>query len=235
MYPALTIQGEELQGGASSKDCIYGYGNGRTATKGAGASPQCQSTDDPGLRYHAKLLSTVNGGLHKVSQKAKTYDKSFAEKQKYSSIDPREQKHAKDFSRLHPALATAPIFTAWRLSTTRTASASTRHLTAPAPAPAPSTQPAPAPCLHHVRSQLTCTASSQHRRPAPCLHHAHSQPASTQHRHPAPPAPAPAPSTSTSTSLHHVRSQLTAPAPAPGTSTSNLSRKRARATRCYLK
>ena len=222
MYPALTIQGEELQGGASSKDCIYGYGNGRTATKGAGASPQCQSTDDPGLRYHAKLLSTVNGGLHKVSQKAKTYDKSFAEKQKYSSIDPREQKHAKDFSRLHPALATAPIFTAWRLSTTRTASASTRHLTAPAPAPAPSTQPAPAPCLHHVRSQLTCTASSQHRRPAPCLHHAHSQPASTQHRHPAPrhhqhqhrhPAPAPVSTTCAASSQHQHRH----PAPAPAT------------------
>ena len=130
--------------------------------------------------------------------------KEKKKKKKYSSIDPREQKHAKDFSRLHPALATAPIFTAWRLSTTRTASASTRHLTAPAPAP--STQPAPAPCLHHVRSQLTCAASSQHRRPAPCLHHAHSQPASADTRHPAPPAPAPAPSTSTS--------NLSPPAPA---------------------
>ena len=100
-------------------------------------------------------------------------------------------------------------------------STSSSNLSPPRAQPAHSTStctstrhpaPAPATCPHHMHSQLTAPAPA----PAPGTRH---------------PAPAPA------TCLHHAHSQLTAPAPtpAPSTSTSNLSRKRARATRCYLK
>ena len=101
--------------------------------------------------------------------------------------------------------------------------------------------PAPAPNLHHTHNEhqeagstlpapsTGTPAHSTTRAQAPgTLFPPRAQPAdSTQHQHP---APAPC--------LHHARSQLTVhhahPAPSNGAQ-SNLSRKRARATHCYLK
>ena len=111
--------------------------------------------------------------------------------------------------------------------------------------------PAPAPCVHHAHSQLTAPAPApsattstsnlslpraqpahkhQHRHPAPStstsnLSPPHAQPAhstSTGTRHPAP-------STSNLSPPRAQQHQHRHPAP------SNLSRKRARATHCYLK
>ena len=102
----------------------------------------------------------------------------------YSSIDPRWQKHAKDFSGLRPALAAARN-TAWRVSTTRTASASARHQRPICATPPAHSSQRPAPCFRHARSQPTAPSTSAQRPRPVCTTRAASSQSTTHTQHPA--------------------------------------------------